>query len=127
MKHLSYDLRKKVNIISKRPETVCNTLYYCVKIRQTFLNILCMCTCAYMYIYYTTLLKSVQITRKTSTNIQRYSDSWLFVHLVICIVGNRFDKRRVQKTNSNLTRRLLRRSLRLPRRKSAQGGLSSKK
>ena len=41
---------------------------------------------------YTTLLKSVQITRKTSTNIQRYSDSWLFVHLVICIVGNRFDK-----------------------------------
>ena len=32
------------------------------------------------YIYYTTLLKSVQITRKTSTNIQRYSDSWLFVY-----------------------------------------------
>ena len=33
-----------------------------------------------MAIYYTTLLKSVQITRKTSTNIQRYSDSWLLVH-----------------------------------------------
>ena len=33
-----------------------------------------------MLIYYTTLLKSVQITRKTSTNIQRYSDSWLFVY-----------------------------------------------
>ena len=32
-----------------------------------------------MITYYTTLLKSVQITRKTSTNIQRYSDSWLFV------------------------------------------------
>ena len=31
-------------------------------------------------LYYTTLLKSVQITSKTSTNIQRYSDSWLFVH-----------------------------------------------
>ena len=31
-------------------------------------------------IYYTTLLKSVQITRKTSTNIQRYLDSWLFVY-----------------------------------------------
>ena len=30
--------------------------------------------------YYTTLLKSVQITRKTSTNIQRYSDSCLFVY-----------------------------------------------
>ena len=30
--------------------------------------------------YYTTLLKSVQITRKTSTNTQRYSDSWLFVY-----------------------------------------------
>ena len=40
--------------------------------------------------YYTTLLKSVQITHKTSTNIQRYSDSMLFVHLVICIVGNRY-------------------------------------
>ena len=43
-------------------------------------------------IYYTTLLKNLQITSKTSTNIQRYSDSWLFVHLVISIVGNRFDK-----------------------------------
>ena len=42
--------------------------------------------------YYTTLSKCVQITCKTSTNIQRYSDSWLFVHLVICIVGDRFDK-----------------------------------
>ena len=31
-------------------------------------------------IYYTTLLKSVQITSKTNTNIQRYSDSWLFVY-----------------------------------------------
>ena len=31
--------------------------------------------------YYTTLLKSVQITCKTSTNIQRYLDSWLFVHI----------------------------------------------
>ena len=30
--------------------------------------------------YYTTLLKSVQITRKTSTNIQRYSDCWLFLY-----------------------------------------------
>ena len=28
----------------------------------------------------------------TAINIQRYSDSWLFVHLVICIVGNWFDK-----------------------------------
>ena len=45
-----------------------------------------------MKLYYTTLLKSVQITRKTSTNIQQYSDSLLFVHLVICIVGNQFDK-----------------------------------
>ena len=43
------------------------------------------CICTYIYIYYTTLLKSVQITRKTSTNIQRYSDSWLFVYF-------RFDK-----------------------------------
>ena len=30
--------------------------------------------------YYTTFLKGVQITRKTSTNIQRYSDSRLFIH-----------------------------------------------
>ena len=30
--------------------------------------------------YYTTLLKSAQITHQTSTNIQQYSDSWLFVH-----------------------------------------------
>ena len=48
------------------------------------------CICIYIYIYYTTLLKSVQITRKTSTNIQRhsdirYSDSWLLVYF-------RFDK-----------------------------------
>ena len=33
----------------------------------------------HIFIYYTTLLKSVQITSKTRTNIQRYSDSWLFV------------------------------------------------
>ena len=33
-----------------------------------------------MAIYCTTLLKGVQITRKTSTNIQRYSDNWLFVY-----------------------------------------------
>ena len=31
-------------------------------------------------VHYTTLLKSVQKTSKTSTNIQRYSDSWLFVY-----------------------------------------------
>ena len=42
--------------------------------------------------YYTTLLKSAQKTGKTSTIIQRYSNSWLFVHLVICIVGNQFGK-----------------------------------
>ena len=50
--------------------------------------------------YYTTLLKSVEITRKTSTNIQRYSDSWLFVQLVICIVGNRSDKLTCAKHNT---------------------------
>ena len=31
-----------------------------------------------------------------STNIQRYSDSWLFVLSVIFIVGNRFDKLTLQ-------------------------------
>ena len=34
-------------------------------------------------IYYTTVSKSVQITLETSTNIERYLDSWLFGHLVI--------------------------------------------
>ena len=64
-------------------------MFVCTELEYLFITNLILCTryihtlCKIyinIYIYYTTWLKSVQITSKTSTNIQRYSDSWLFVH-----------------------------------------------
>ena len=65
----------------KSPFHVASVIYYRTDRNEKYgaLYILPECI-ASIYIYYTTLLKSVQITSKTSTNIQQYSDSWLFVH-----------------------------------------------